>query len=77
MKCPVFKVPRANLDKIVRIGISDELQRESERYHLLAGQEALKAVLNPEAHGDRKVRDHLLRAETFKAAAAIVAGGGK
>lgn len=55
--------------------IAKRLTAEAERYHALAGEEALKAL---DSIGDapaQLARKHLLRAETFKAAAAIAAGG--
>ena len=56
------------------ITVTDRLTAEAERYRRLAEQEALKVILNPEACGDKRVREHLLRAETFKSAAAIAGG---
>lgn len=64
----------------LRHALGLELQLEAERYTNLAKDAALKAITNdhPESPlcghpGNQQLaREHLIRAETFKAAAAIV-----
>ena len=58
----------------VREGLRAQFEQEAERYRKLAGEEAIKAL---DSIGDapaQLARKHLLRAETFKAAAALVGG---
>ena len=58
----------------VRESLRAQLDREAERYRKLAGEEAIKAL---DSIGDapaQLARKHLIREETFKAAAALVGG---
>lgn len=58
----------------MRAAASGRLASEAERFRRLAEEEALRVILSPQPDGDRKVREHLVRAETFKHASAIAGG---
>lgn len=55
--------------------LSEYFEAEAERFNQLAKEYALKALLNYQntEHG-QTARNHLIRAETYKAAAAIARG---
>lgn len=58
MKCPAVFI--------------DRLDAEANRYRDLAKDLALGTLIEPNPEKERKAREHLLRAETFKAAAALL-----
>lgn len=75
MKLPFPSLPKTQVR--CQAAIVADLLAEAALYESLAAGAALKAL---DAVGDAPAllaRQHLLRAETFKAAAAIAAGGAK
>ena len=48
------------------------LLKEAERFKLLAGQYAVTCLMQNKTQWERLMRDHLIRAETFKDAATLV-----